>query len=950
MLDKTTQIDWQLAISAVLDVADAQLPLRDVLRRMVEALHTTIACDVMTLDAYHPAQDKLDIGFVSTAGSIQDRMHALPKNHLPYLLLDYHAPLWIADTAKHPLFAESTFREHHAIASVLALPLQHAGERAGILFVNYAQPEHFDDAALDAIWHFGRQLSMAIQNARLFDERRQAIEQREQLNTLVKVIDVERNLNKQDREAILNEIAERASEVSGADRVTIRLVQNEHVAALAVYPRSEESDETDTWTIRAGGHSQLIVDTNAPVIISDVDAYDPDQYGGIEANPRWREVWKARIGLPLTSGEKTIGVMWLSFREPRHVTEAQLSAFQSFANIAFLTKMYDIEQERLQHALKILAEAHHIIHAAQDSDAILRQTMTIAHRLVMSRDGSTRCVSHVGSVVSDTTVVFMPHHNDAEVHALLCEVLPPDGRLDLTDGVPCAIADVMQTGDTVVIDDARDYPHFLPLLGAEMSGSQISVPIWVGNHIAAVVSVENKHPNRFAWYDKATLEVLASFVGQVLRNRQQQQMRAALFESSRAITAGKDLRSVLAAIAKQAHAVLAVKRGFGDHDAYVGLRDGDHLVFQAAYPEATLQRITESGHRTVDLRAERIGVSATAMVQNEAWLVPDVRAEKAAFPVGDANQPDVVSILAVPIPNLTDDQPPVGVISLGHNANGPFDADDRTIVALLAKFAAVAIRRAEEIDAQTAQRESLWELTHAAMHQMIASHELSNFRMAYNLNFPVIRNHLSTLHTHKKPILKQVNDSLLFDVIEDAADKTQEPVIIIDAAYRALTEKETRLPELGDTTQLPLQDWLWNTYHTEKQIHLQIDRSVTDSTQGIIPKYWLREVIKIVLDNALRVVKEVGYDTKERLIQMQVAHDVTSQEATIRIINPGPLVPEALRPLLTHRVVKREKGGRGIGLYMSGIIMRAYDGDIQYAVWEGMSSFVLTVPTTPPSS
>ncbi|MEO0596157.1 MAG: GAF domain-containing protein, partial [Chloroflexota bacterium] len=914
-------------------------------RAMLERIHNTLACDVLTLDVYHPAQDKLDLGGIhDKTGTYHDRPHPLSKEHLPYALLtEARTPLFIPDARQHALFANSPFCERESVASVLILSLHHAKETVGILFINYRQQHEFTDYDYAAIERFQRHLSMALLNARLFEERRQAIEQREQLSSLVKVIDVERNLNQQDREAILNEIANRASEVSGADRVTIRLVQDDHVAALAVYPRSEE-DADENWTIRPGGHSQHIVDTNEPVIISDVDAYDPARYGGIPINPRWQDVWKARIGLPLTSGEKTIGVMWLSFREPRYVTDVQLSAFQSFANIAFLTKMYDIEQERLQHALKILADAHHLIHAASNTDAILRQTMHIAQRLVMSRDGSTRCISHIGTVVRDSTLVFLPQHNDEDVYDLLVDALPPDGRLDLQGEDACLVADVVRTGEPIMITDASQQDNFLPLLTTEKSGSQIAVPIWVGDEIMAVVSVENAHPNRFAWYDQATLEVLASFVGQVLRNRQQQRMRAALFEASRAISTGRDLQAVLQAIARQTHAVLAVKRGVEDHQAYIGLREGETLIFHAGYPHDTLQRIDASGHRTVDLHTKPVGVSATAMLTNTPQLVDDVRDEQMAFQDADS-QASVVSILAVPIPNLTEDQPAVGVISLGHTSQGQFDENDRDFMMLLAKFAAVAIRRAQEIDAQTAQRESLWELTHAAMHQMIASHHVSNFRSAYNLNYPALRSHINVLWTHKEPILKQINDSLLFDIVEALADNTQEPLAIIDTAYRDLTEQETKLPELGETTRLPLREWLWNTYHTPKYIRLQLDRSITDAVIGIIPKYWLREVIKIVLDNALRAIKEAGYNPTERVIQMHVAIE-GADSVSIRITNPGQLVPEALRPLLTHRVIKRDGGGRGIGLYMSGIIMRAYQGDIQYQVVEGMSSFVLRIPIT----
>src|SRR5690606_28288151 len=151
--------------------------------------------------------------------------------------------------------------------------------------------------------------------------------------------------------------------------------------------------------------------------------------------------------------------------------------------------------------------------------------------------------------------------------------------------------------------------RFLPLLHDSHTGSQMSVPIRVGDKVFAVVTVEHTQANSFEWYDKATLEWLASFVGQVLRNRKQQQMREALFEASQAITAGKDLQAVLKTISEQAHRVLQIKRSATDHDAYIGLREGDNLVFFAAYPDGTLQSIRGVGLGVIDLTAPKIGIS-----------------------------------------------------------------------------------------------------------------------------------------------------------------------------------------------------------------------------------------------------------------------------------------------------------------------------------------------------
>lgn len=966
-LQKKLVNQWQKAAQRIFTHYEAISSLDDTLQHITDGIHESLDCDVVTLYLYQPQQDEVTLPYHKGVHDKQ-ALHSgniVVRDSIIYDMLEEPAPLILENAPADKRFGQSDFLKRESIQSLVAIPLKRSNEKVGVMFLNYRTQRHFTDDEREAIHLLTNQIAVSILNARLDAEQlrsnqeniellRQLNEQGEQLQTLVKVIDIERNLNNQDRDSILNMIASQTAEVASADRVTIRLVQDEHVAALAVYPKSGDTwDEENSanWGIREGGHSHLIVKTNLPVVIDDVDNYDPAAYNNIEINPKWQGVWKARIGLPLTSGNETIGVMWLSFKKPRKVTHTQLSAFQSFANIAFLTKMYDIEQERLQHALKIMTLAHQSIHAETETDTILHHTMELARRIVSSRELSTLCQSHL-AVVHNQSLIFKPEHNDEATYALLQEKLGAEVTIPLDYSKPCLVVRAVQDNETILINDVREDERFLPLLHKHHSGSQLSVPIRVADKVLAIVSVEHVQMNSFEWYDRATLEWLASFVGQVIRNRQQQQMRDALFESSRAITEGKDLQSVLQSIAEHAHRVIEVKRGAVDHDAYVGLRQDDMLIFQAGYPGTTLKNIEQAGLHEIDLNQEITGISGMALLQNDAILVHDTRDNTSAFEVQGADFPPL-SLMSIPILNLSEDQPALGVISLGHRETDSFDEGDKEFIMLLAKFAAVAIRRAQEIDAQTIQRESLFELTHAAMDQVIASHDIYNYRMIYNFDFPRIRVHLETLIAQKEEILKTINDSQVYDDIEGALRDVQTNVDNLDDAYQSLIERDAQVPELGDVGSFPVREWLW-TYHKENDVHLQIDSSLKEGYHSVIPRYWLREVIKIVITNARRALERSGYSKKgekstERLIKMVVLYNSDSNQVKVRISNPGKPVPVELRHLLTQRIIprhlrKNNDGGRGIGLFMSGIIMRAYDGEIRYLDTESESTFVLSVP------
>jgi|GEM_PF-3732704 len=953
---------WRTAAQHIFTRHEASQGLSATLQQITDGIHESLDCDVVTLYLYQSSDEQLMPPY-HTGAKFPDAIingDSVKPESIVYRMLEETAPLILENAPADERFSQTNFLQREEIQSLVVMPLHRAGEKVGVVFLNYRSQRHFTVDEREAIAILTDQIAVPLLNARLDDEQQRSSrknaelieqfhERDNQLQTLVQVIDVEKNLNNQDRVSILKTIAQRTAIVAGADRVTIRLVQDDHVAALAIYPDEEATNEDrgDGWSIRDGGHSQYIVRTKNPVIISDVDNYDPATYDGIKINPRWYGVWKARIGLPMTSGEKTIGVMWLSFKEARTVTESQLSAFQTFANIAFITKMYDIEQERLQHALKVMSKAHQSINAAKDIDDILHQTTVLARQIVSSREESDACQSHL-AVVTNQMLVFKAEHNQEETHALLREKLSPDASIALDCTDPCLVLHVIHKKETIRVDDVENDSRFLPLIQDEHTGTQMSVPIFVGEKIFAVVSVEHRQANSFEWYDEATLEWLASFVGQVIRNRKQQQMRDALFEASQAITHSKGLPKVLKSIAEHAHRVLEIKRGAKDHDAYVGLRRNNHLIFEAGYPSDTLKSIALAGFHEVNLEAEPPGISGLALRKNRAVLTSDTRDNPDAFQVNNASRAPL-SLMSVPIPDLTVEQSALGVISLGHSDTNSFDKDDEAIITLLAKFAAVAIRRAQEIEEQEARTESLFELTHAAMHQVIAAHDLNNFRMIYNLNFPELRDSLLELVNREEDILRTINDSSVFDAIESALQSTQETIQNLDDAYHSLIDRDARLPELGDKGDFLLRDWLW-TYHKEKHVHLHIDDSLTDYHHCRIPKYWLREVIKIVLDNAARSIKQNGIGESDRLIRMMVAYNPDTKMVDLLVTNPGKFVPDNLRSLLTYRVIPKddrtENSGRGIGLFMSGIIMRAYKGDIRYAPTETEPAFLLNIPVS----
>jgi GAF domain-containing protein len=789
---------WQRAAQSIFARLSSADSLESSFQHITDGIHESLECDIVTFYPYEQKLQYLALPYVKGA-TYPDALREgdrVSSSSIPYQILEERDAVVIDNVKKDERFGKTAFAQREKVISLVALPLHRAAQKVGVVFINYRKRRSFSSDELRAIMILGEQIASSILNIYLAGEQRRSAaeadtflaqmeEYRRQLSFMMHFIETEVNLNKQDMLEVLKSIAHKAYTIAQADRVTIRVVDDNEISTLAIYPDDDEDYKEEERLIRLDGHSRYILEKNEAVIIENVDDYEAAKYDNIPLNPLASQRWKARIGLPMTSGEKGIGVMWISFREPRQVEHSQLQALQTFAAMAYFTRKFNIEQEWLRRFLGSLKDAHSNITADKDEDTILFMTMEFA-RNVISRSSNTLYRSHIARV-EKTHIIFYPAHNQPEIYALLKAKLPPDASVFLLPNARCIVAQVAQTGEAVLEFDARQSKHFLPLLHEGLEGSQVSVPITVGQRLYAVLSVEHPQPYSFEWYDKAALEAIASYVGLVLLNREQEQERHAYLE------------------------------------------------------------------------------------------------------------------------------------------------------------------------AQQAQRDSLLELTHAAMYQFVKGHDMDNFRGLYGSTIPQALEFAIQLKSHQDLITKPIRDSRILDEVTDAIEGLESLMTDLVEIYNDLIEKHPIAPELTERSELKIRDWLWNSFHKDQEIHLHLENNLSEHHFCTMPSYWLHEVLKILVDNAKRAARKGKAQSqaspKERLIRMEARYCKGETEGMVEIfvINQGKPVPDAYQDYLIKRVIPRKLreaygGNRGIGLFMSGIILEAYEGKLRYEPQTDETRFVLCLP------
>jgi GAF domain-containing protein len=798
-LQKKLADQWQRAAQNIFTRLDAHDSFQMTLQKITDGIHESLDCDVVTLYVYHPEKVSFELPYQKGAwypDALRETDSVLTDS-IVYAMLQETEPQVIENVTENPLFGTSNFAKREAIHSTVALPLHRGQESVGVVFINFRKDRAFNVDERQAIATLGAQIATSILNARLDKERQQTVEtvnnllketteQGNYIRSMMRFIDIERDLMREDSSAILQSIAQDTCKAAGANRVTIRLVDGDQENALAKYSPDDEkviANEIDADdVIRSEGHSQYIMRSNKRVVIPNISQYDPGEYDGIELNPNVIQRWQARVGLPLTSDRRSIGVMWISYKEPRTFSHSQLEAFQSFANMAFFTQTYDMMQERLHRALEILHHAHQIIAVDWGVDKILYHSMNLARQLVADSQDSPHYHSYVARIEAGKRLVFYQKHNLPAIYEALKTIFAPDATIELSPDAPGIVVQAALSLQTQVVHDGSQDPKFLPLAVGEVQGSQIAVPIFVGSELFAILSVEHAEPNIFEWYDHATLEALASHVGQVIHNSQQQQILASLF------------------------------------------------------------------------------------------------------------------------------------------------------------------------DAQKVYNESLLELANAAMHQAVKSHDLGNFRGTYKNNMPSILNYADDLKANQDAILSKVdpnNYETLKLVISDLIVRAER----IHSSYQERIEQSSKSPELGVRKQLAIRDWLVSNYRSYSNIHLELDDALEKELVCEMPAYWLREVTKILIENANRAIKAENLDSLQYPIHIQASYQgsADSGEVQIAFSNDGNTMPEEIKAIIIKQAIPRSlreiyRGGRGIGLFMCGIILEAYDGKIEYLPDNDCTTFVLTLP------
>ncbi|MBS1162876.1 MAG: hypothetical protein H6R03_772, partial [Burkholderiaceae bacterium] len=273
------------------------------------------------------------------------------------------------------------FAREFGFNSVLFAPMIRDGQVIGAIGTAHADRKVFDDKQVALIQSFADQAVIAIENVRLLNETKEALEQQTATAEVLQVI----SESPTDVQPVFEAIAERAralcnAVVSGVTRFDGEWV---HLAAYrGVSPEAREAMRS-VFPVRADGRTitARAIRDRAPVQITDVLA-EPD-YAAKEAARL--AGYRSNLAVPLVRDDQVVGSIAVCRAEPGPFPDKQVRLLQTFADQAVIAienvRLFNETREALEQQ-RASAEILSVISGSvADAQPVFEKILDSGHRL-----------------------------------------------------------------------------------------------------------------------------------------------------------------------------------------------------------------------------------------------------------------------------------------------------------------------------------------------------------------------------------------------------------------------------------------------------------------------------------------------------------------------------------------------------------------------------------------
>ena len=598
----------------------------------------------------------------------------------------------------------------------LGVAVKIGGELYGWFNLVRGEARAFSEREIALVRTFADQAGIAIENVRLFNETKEALERQTATSEVLRAIGGATT----DLQPVFDAIIDNVSRLCEADNVWALRFVGEGATAMGFRGTSQAIREMATRSqesLRAGrtprplkGRMLMTEVRRNRQVLHIVDLATDPEY----VDSQFRDKARSMLVVPMVRGDTVLGVIFLARDTVRPFAERQIELVKTFADQAAIAienvRLFNETKEGLDHQTAIADLLRVISNATSDLGPVFETALRHAANLCEAEAGFfyllvgpalSRTVASYGAAAEASAVGTMFSLTKETEHLLGSRVYFSARSVEIPD----------------VLDDER-----LKDLSSYRDGgfrSLLGVPLLKDGNVAGVITLWRKRPGHFSTRQIDLVETFANQAIIAIENvrlfnetKESLEQQTAIAEILKTISRSAfDLRPVLETLVEQAARLCEAEHGS------VHRWDGNAYQTAAFWGPELTDEYKQQAFTSPRSPGRDTLIGRTALTR-EVVHIPDVLADAEYGPRDLQSLSGYRTVLGVP---LMRDGFPIGVFGLMRNEVRPFTDRQIELVRTFADQAAIAIENVrlfnetkESLEQQTAVAEVLKTISRSA--------------------------------------------------------------------------------------------------------------------------------------------------------------------------------------------------------------------------------------------